>query len=170
MPKQLEHQQIHNTLHTFPLVVVCENVNDPRNVGMAFRICEAMGVRKLYLCGDTPAPPHKKISRVARSTEKWLPFEYREHIVELLQDLKADGYLLCGLEITDKSQDVRDYPFQNHNAIALVIGGEQRGISANTLLQLEQTVHINMYGRNTSINVIMAMSIALYEIGRRLKT
>ena len=169
MPKQLEHQQIINTPHTFPLVVVCENVNDPRNVGMAFRICEAMGVEKLYLCGNTPSPPHKKISRVARSTEQWLPFVYKENIQEVLLDLKEQGYWLCGLEITDKSQDISNYSFLEYKAIALVIGSEQHGISADTLLHLDQTVHINMYGRNTSINVIMAMSIALYEIGKQLK-
>ncbi len=169
MPVQLTHNQISNPQKTFPLVVICEDMTDPRNVGMAFRVCEAMGVAKLYLVGKTPTPPHKKISRTARSTEQWLAFEYWEDPAELLAKLKADGYGLCGLEITDESTSIKSYPFSQLSPIALIVGAEQNGITAATLEKLDQTVHIDMYGRNTSMNVITALSICLYEIGRQLE-
>jgi tRNA G18 (ribose-2'-O)-methylase SpoU len=48
--------------------------------------------------------------------------------------------------------------------MALVVGSEINGVSAEILNISNQIVHINMYGKNSSMNVVQATSIALYEI------
>jgi tRNA G18 (ribose-2'-O)-methylase SpoU len=51
----------------------------------------------------------------------------------------------------------------------LLIGSEIAGVSESLLATANQITHINMYGSNSSMNVVQAASIALYEITNRLK-
>ncbi|MEM6316234.1 MAG: TrmH family RNA methyltransferase [Bacteroidota bacterium] len=165
--EQLTHEEINNQTHDFPLVVVVENLLSPENVGMTFRVCEAMGVQRLLLTGLTPAPPHRKIAKAARATQKRLPFQHSLDTAKTLEELKADGYTLIGLEITNQSQDLRRFDCTNFEKIVLVVGAEREGISAATLNTLDVTVHIPMFGTGSSMNVVTALSVGLYEIIRQ---
>ena len=150
------------------MVLVCQDVRDPLNIGSVFRLADAMGVRHLYLCGNSPKPPHRKISKTARSTDQMVAFTYYESTAEALRILKNQGYHLLGLEITDQSKSIITYDFTDKGKMAIVIGAESQGIVPETLELLDETVHIPMYGQNTSINVVQACGIALYEITKQL--
>jgi len=54
--------------------------------------------------------------------------------------------------------------------ITLVLGDESFGVSESILDQMNAVVHINMFGTNSSMNVVQATSIALYEITKQLNT
>ena len=49
-----------------------------------------------------------------------------------------------------------------------MIGDENHGVSASILGECDAVVHIEMYGQNSSMNVVQATSIALYEFTRKL--
>ena len=165
---QLTHSETINFSKTFPLVVVCEDFQSPENIGMTFRIADAMGVAHLYLTGNSPTLPHRKITKTARSADKRVPFSHHLDTAGLLQQLKQEGYQLIGLEITNQSEDIRAFDFKASEKIAFVAGAERYGISAATLQVLDATVHIPMYGVGTSMNVVTALSIGLYEITKQL--
>lgn len=162
--RQLEHQEINNQQHQFPLVLVCNAIASPENVGMLFRISEAMGVQKIFLCGNTPTPEHKKVQKTSRSTEKYIPYTYAAHALPLIQKLKSEGYTIIALEVTNDSQVLSQVDFTNYEKIALIPGNEQHGVAAEILEETERCIEIPMYGKNTSINVVNAVSIALYEV------
>lgn len=162
--KQLNHNEINNSKRQFPFAIVAQDLQHPENVGMLFRISEAMGVKEIVLVGKTPSLPHKKISKTSRSTEKTMQWQYFHSIDEALNYLRAENYSLLGIEITQKSIPIRDYNFKKHKKVALVLGAESKGISSKTLTQLEACVHIPMFGLNTSMNVISALGITLYEV------
>lgn len=166
--KQLAHSEIKNEQKEFPIAVLCENFLSPENVGMTFRSCEAMGVQHLYLSGSTPAPPNRKLTKAARSAHHKVAFTQELDNIGLLQQLKAAGYTLIGLEITNQSQDIRTFDFTTFDKIVLVAGAERYGISEATLQQLDATVHIPMYGVGSSMNVVTALSIGLYEAVRQI--
>lgn len=166
--KQLKHHEITNIKTTFPIVVICDNFHSPGNVGMAFRICEIMGVQQLYLTGDCPIPPNKNIRKTARTAEKNVNFTVVSSTKEAVQALKKEGYTLLGIEITDKSQNLHNFDFKVHQKIALVLGAERFGIDADVLQELDFCLHIPMYGDMSSMNVVMAMSISLYEATKQL--
>ncbi len=166
--KQLTHSEIKNEQKTFPIAVLCDSFQSPENIGMTFRICEAMGVQHLYLAGDSPTLPHRKINRTARSAEKRVPYTHQLDTASLLMQLKSEGYTLIGLEITNQSKDIRTFDFQSFDKIVFVVGAENYGISAATLSILDATVHIPMYGVGSSMNVVTALSIGLYEITRQV--
>lgn len=164
--RQLEHNEVKTFQHNKHIIVIVEDVISPENVGMIFRISEAMGVTKIYLTGNTATLPNKKITKTARTTEKRLPSEYIESTTALIQHLIEDQYEIFALEVTDKSQLINKTEFNPTKKIAILIGSESSGVRQETLTTIKQAVMIPMFGSNTSINVVTALSIALYEVIR----
>ncbi len=166
--RQLEHQEIKNQQHNFPLVLVCHNISSPENMGMLFRISEAMGVEHLYLCGDTPTPEHRRVQKTSRSTQKYIKHSYTNDASVLVQNLKNEGYTLIALEVTNNSQVLSKVDFRSFEKFALIPGNEQHGVAPELLNLVDLSIEIPMYGKNTSINVVNAVSITLYEIAKQL--
>ncbi|MCB0629933.1 MAG: TrmH family RNA methyltransferase [Saprospiraceae bacterium] len=151
-------------------MIVCQDVSDPLNIGSLFRLADALGISAIYCCGQSPVPPNRRIAKTARSTHQWVPYHYRSTTTETLEELRIAGYTLIGLEITDQSKSLTESDFTTHQPLALIIGAESKGLLPETLALLDLAVHIPMYGRNTSMNVVQACGIALYEITRQLGT
>ncbi len=168
MDNQLQHGTIHFIKRKFPIIVLCDNVNSPANIGSIFRIADGFGVEKIYFCGEDITVVSKRMLRTSRSTHNVVPYENREHILEVIDVLKTQGYTIFGLEITKNSALVSDVDFTTKKKIVLIIGEENSGISKNVLTKIEKNIHINMYGINSSMNVATATGIALYEITKQL--
>lgn len=162
--KQLTHRDTINLKLDKDIIVISEHLRTPENIGMLFRISEAFGVKKVFLIGNSPNLDNKKVQRTARSTDKALNIQYFNNSQEIILQLKTQNYYLLGLELTDSSQNIQEIDYSKYDKIALFIGAERFGISENTLNQLNNTVHINLFGKNSSINVINALGITLYEI------
>ena len=167
MERQLEHDEVSTGKRHFPLVVICEDMLDPLNVGSVFRLADAMGVEKLCLIGNSVTPPHRKLSRTARSTEKRVPFVSSVDKLKIIDQLKKEGYQLIGLEITSKSKSLYSAPLELTQAVAICVGSENLGISKKILEQLDFCVHIPMQGVNSSMNVVQALGMALFEWNRQ---
>lgn len=166
--EQLTHHQVEWERREFPLIIACDDWRDPRNVGMAFRLADAFGAKEVWLGGETPAPPNRKIGKTARSTDQWISFQQVPDLREALIAAKSKGWTLVGLEITNESTTIYDFQLSPDRGYILVVGAESQGIQAAVLTVLDHCVHIPMYGRNTSLNVATALAIALSEWGRRL--
>ena len=82
----------------------------------------------------------------------------------VLITLKGEGFKLIGLEITNTSKALNETDFTKMEKIVLVVGAERTGISPDLLKITDETVHIPIFGQNSSMNVVNALAIALYEI------
>jgi len=167
LERQLEHEEVTTGKRHFPLVVICEDMVDPLNVGSVFRLADAMGVEKLYLTGASVAPSHRKVRRTARSTEKRVAFTLAADKLAILDQLEAQGYRLIGLEITNNSKSLFDCHLPTDKALAIWVGSENVGVSAGVLERLDFCVHIPMQGINSSMNVVQALGMALFEWNRQ---
>lgn len=169
---QLTHEDHTPSKDKFPLSIIANDINSPLNVGSLFRLCDAMGIEKLYLCGETPAPPNTKINKTSRSTEKYVVHESHESAEALVTSLKSSGVYIISLEVTTSSVPVNSAKFSSlitaKSPICLILGSENTGVSQSLLSLSDITMHIPMYGRNSSMNVISAASIACYELIRNL--
>ena len=101
---------------------------------------------------------------MSRSTEKYVSFSYEEDPVPLIQRLKNEGYTIISLEITSSSTDIRELPVAMGEKICLILGSENVGVSQELLDISDTSVHIPMLGHCSSMNVVMACSIASFEI------
>ncbi len=165
---QTHHDNSPFTKKTFPLVLVCDSLQSPANIGSIFRLADSFGIEKIYFCGAEPNLKSKRMERTARATHQHVPFEYLENHETLLSQLTEANYQLLALEITDTSVPLPFYQFKNAQKIALIIGEENTGVSEKILLRVAESLHIPMYGNNSSMNVATATGIALYEITKQL--
>lgn len=162
--KQLEHDEYFRQQDKFPICLLLDDFEDPLNVGSFFRLSDALGVEKIYLTGKTPVPPHRKISRTSRSTEKYVDYVYFDKVEEVMSSLKKQNYTIIALEITSNSIDLRNLDYLKFEKICLVAGSENQGIKTFILNSADHTIHIPMLGNNSSMNVATAGAIALFEI------
>ena len=169
---QLTHSDYQQSNIKFPLSIVANSINSPLNVGSLFRICDALGIKKLYLCGKTPTPPGTKINKTSRSAEKYVDYEYHTNAETTVSKLKSAGVLIISLEITTSSISINSDEFKaaikNKQPVCLILGSENTGVSEPLLSLSDITTHIPMYGNNSSMNVISAASIACFEITRNM--
>ncbi len=166
--KQLSHENVENTQQKFPITIVCDAIRTPENIGMCFRISESFGVEKIYFHENSPSTENRKVINTARNTINQIEHDYYNDFSSLIINLKDEGNTIIGIEITDKSIDIQDFNFKNHEKIVLLLGSERNGIENVDLV--DYTISIPMYGRNSSMNVVHSLAITLYEITNQIKT
>lgn len=142
--------------------VICDNVRSLENVGSIFRTADALGVKKIFLCGITGTPPAPKIAKTALGAEKEIPFEYHKQTWRLIEKLKQAGITVIALEQDKKSIDYRKSKLKF--PLALIVGHEVLGISQKTLQRVDKIIHLPMQGKKESLNVAVAFGIAGYKI------
>lgn len=171
---QLKHHQIPFQSKQFPLCILADNLELARNIGSLFRIADAFGVEKVYLSGSSNTDSDLKIRKAARSTNKTVEYEYAPSTTDLITNLKMSGHIIISLEVTTQSLDIRlftklDVFNIGRSKICLIMGSENEGVSQTLLDLSDHTIHIPMYGQNSSMNVATASAIALYELVNMLK-
>ena len=147
------------------LVIVCQSVAYPVNVGSVFRIADALDATEVVLSGITPTPPHPTISKVGRDKDRRVPWRYIERPEEALKDLRARGFWLAALEITDSCQPYYavDYP----ERVALVLGNEDHGVTRACLALCHAAIFVPMYGKGKSLNVHVSLAVVGYYLLHR---
>ena len=110
------------------------------------------------------------MTKTSRSTENYVNHKIEDSIDVVINDLKENNHFLIALEITDTSEELSDFKLNTDQPIALILGDESFGVSESILNQMDSIVHINMYGNNSSMNVVQATSIALYELTKQLNS
>jgi len=168
MSIQLTHKTSSFLNKKFPLILICDGVKSPSNIGSLFRVCDALGVSEIIFCNPELNINSPRLQKTARNTQKKVSFSTSLDIIATIDKLEKENYSIVALEITDTSTSLENNLANKNQKIALVIGNEQQGISEEALQKCDQSVHINMYGENSSMNVVQATSIALYSIINKL--
>jgi tRNA G18 (ribose-2'-O)-methylase SpoU len=147
---------------------ILDNILDTYNTGGIFRLADALGAKKIYLCGVTETPPNTRIKKASINTTEWVKWEYAESAVEAIKNLrsKIKNLLIVAIEQDKKSISYTriDYKLP----IAFVVGNETDGCSKQTLKACDQIAEIPMWGVNTSLNVIISLGIVAYHATENL--
>jgi len=176
MAKKLNSKQLRKTkpaskkdlnYYKNPIVFVLDNVMDTFNIGSFFRLADAVGAEKVYLCGKTVAPPNIKIHRASVGLWRWVPWEQYQSTEQLIKKLKKDGYQIIVSELTDKSKNYLE--LKPKFPVAIVVGHETTGVSKNVIKLADQQLEIPMLGVNKSLNVLVAASVIAYRTVALLK-
>jgi tRNA (guanosine-2'-O-)-methyltransferase len=124
-----------------------------------------MNVAEVVLAGITPVPPHPTISRVGRNKDSRVPWRYVERPEEALHGLRAEGFWIAALEITDRCEPYYtvDYP----QRVALVVGNEDHGVTRACLALCDAAVFVPMYGKGKSLNVHVSLAVVGYHLLHR---
>ena len=165
---QLTHENTSFEKKNFPITLVCDHIYFQQNIGSLFRIGEAFGIEKIIFIGkDIPLTP-RKINKTSRSTHLQVPHTIIKETESAIDYLLKNKYEIIALEIAETCSPINEMKVNKNQKIALLIGSEIAGISELLLAIANQITHITMYGNNSSMNVVQATSIALYEITNKL--
>jgi tRNA G18 (ribose-2'-O)-methylase SpoU len=147
---------------------VLDNILDTYNTGGIFRLADALGVKKVFLCGVTETPPNTRIKKASINTTEWVKWEYTETAVDAISELrkKAPGIQIIAVEQDKKSVSYTEIDYKL--PIAFVVGNETDGISKKTLKACDQIAEIPMWGVNKSLNVIISLGIVAYHAVRKI--
>ena len=147
-----------------PIVVVLDDIRSMINVGAVFRNCDAFLIEKLYLCGYTPAPPHREITKSALGAEEAVEWEHVPEILPLILKLKAEGYRIASIEQTDGSVFLHEFKPKEDEKWVIVMGNEVDGVNAEVVTNSDVAVEIPQFGTKHSLNISVATGIVLYAL------
>jgi tRNA G18 (ribose-2'-O)-methylase SpoU len=146
------------------VVAILDNIRSGHNVGSIFRTADAFAIDHLYLAGLTPQPPHKEINKTAIGATESVDWSYDSSVSERAVLLKSEGYLIIGVEQTDKSILLDKWVPPMGQKVALIFGNEVEGLSADLLPILDLAVEIPQYGTKHSLNVSVCAGICLWHV------
>ena len=164
MTGQLTHKESSQSQRVFPIVLVCDGLKTPSNIGALFRVCDALGIPEIIFCNTEINFNSPRLKKTARNTQVYVSYSEKKHTLSAINKLKDNDFKIIALEITNSSESIENLSFLSDQKIALVIGNEQKGVSDSILTNSDQCAHVDMYGKNSSMNVVQATSIALYTL------
>ena len=168
---QLTHDNYKHEQKKFPIYLILDNIKDIVNIGSVFRLSDALGVKKIFICGNVEIfdLENKKIKRVSRDTINYVDYEMNENIVSCINDLKNNNIKVLALELTNQSISIQKYKFEKGKSYAFIVGNEQNGVSQEALDIVDASVHIDMFGNNSSMNVSVATGIAVSQCLNKIR-
>lgn len=145
------------------LVVLLEDVQDPRNLGAVLRVCEGAGAGRVLIRDRGAAPVSPTVVKTSAGAAEWLDVERITNTAQELERLKNDGFWVYG---TDAS-GVPPWEIDLSGKVVLCFGGEERGLRARTRQICDGTIGLPMRGRVGSLNISTAAAAVLYEAVRQ---
>ena len=147
-------------LQPFRVGVAIVSPQDPGNVGTILRTLDAVGGDVLFIIDGGVEPYHPTAVRASMGTLFWKPFVHAS-FDEFIDWTKNGNYQLIGTSAraeADYRSLVPKAPW------VLLLGNEQKGLSAGQMAACDVTVSLPMRGRVSSLNLAVAAGILLYAL------
>lgn len=145
------------------LVVLLEDVQDPRNLGALLRVCEGAGVGRVLIRDRGSAPVTPTVTKTSAGATEWLAVERITNSAVELERLKEAGYWVYG---TDPDGDP-PWEVDLTGPVVLCLGGEEKGLRARTRGLCDRMIGLPMAGRVGSLNIATAAAAVLYDAVRQ---
>jgi tRNA G18 (ribose-2'-O)-methylase SpoU len=146
------------------MVVVLEGVGNPDNIGGIFRSAMALGADGVILDPTSGDPLYRKAVRTSMGAVLSLPFTRGEPWPQALATLREMGFTLVALTPAGTSTvDELATASRGSARIALLAGAEGSGLSDEAERRADIAVRIPIDPRSDSLNVVVAVSIALHR-------
>ena len=147
-----------------PLIVVCDELSDPHNLGAVIRTAEAAGAHGVIIPKRRSAGLTAIVAKTSAGAVSYLPVARVPNLTALLKELKEQGLWVFG---TAADGGTGLYEADLRGPAAIVIGSEGDGMSRLVREQCDFLVSIPMRGRVNSLNASAAAAVVLYEAVRQ---
>lgn len=145
------------------LLVLAEDIQDPRNLGALLRVCDGAGVGRVLLRERGSAPLSPAAIKASAGAAEWLAVEHIGSSAQALERLKEDGYWIYGAAAEGEPPWAVDLT----GKVVLCIGGEEHGLRQHTREVCDRLIGLPMRGRVESLNLATAAAALLYEAVRQ---
>lgn len=146
-----------------PFFVVCDELEDPHNLGAIVRSAEAAGAHGVIIPKRRSVGLTAAVYKASAGAIEYVPVARVTNITDTLKELKKRGVWVYGLDMDGEPWCATDLT----GAVALVVGSEGRGLGRLVKEQCDFVMSLPMVGKVNSLNASVACSLMLYETARQ---
>ena len=147
-----------------PLIVICDELSDPHNLGAIMRSAECAGAHGVIIPKRRSVGLTATVAKASAGAVEYMKVARVTNINNAINELKEKGVWVFG---TAAEGSIPMYKADLSGPAAIVIGNEGDGMSPLVRKNCDVMVHIPMKGRISSLNASAAASILLYEAVRQ---
>jgi 23S rRNA (guanosine2251-2'-O)-methyltransferase len=149
---------------THPALVLADEIQDPQNLGALIRSAWVLGLQGLVLPKHRSAPLNETVAKCSAGAIESLPIATVSNLKQAADLLKEKGFWIVGVDMVG---DRACYEFDFNTPVALIIGGEEKGVRPILKKTCDFSVSIPMAGELDSLNLSTAAAIVFYEIHKQ---
>ena len=158
------YAELEDAVRGSQLVIVCDGIEDPHNLGAIMRSAHAAGAGAIVIPERRAAGLTPTAIKSAAGAVEYLPVVRTGNINRALEGLKESGFWIYGLD--ERGKDTYDTMVYT-TPTALVIGAEGKGLHEQVKKHCDFLVRIPLSGNLASLNASVAAGIAMFEWKRR---
>lgn len=147
-----------------PFLVLLDGVEDPHNLGSILRSADGAGVHGVVIPQRRAVGLTAIVGKTSAGAIEYLPVARITNMAQTIDSLKEQGLWVVG---ADMDGDQYYYQANLTGPIALVIGGEGKGLGRLVKEKCDFLVRIPMKGQVSSLNAAVASSLLMYEVARQ---
>ncbi|GAB4041978.1 RNA methyltransferase [Spirosoma jeollabukense] len=152
----------------FPYCLILDDIRSLNNVGSVFRTADAFRAQKLYLCGITGQPPHRDITKTALGATESVVWEHAPDVVNLVNQLKTDGWIIAAVEQAEGSTSLSDFRPEPNKPYAFVLGNEVTGVRDDVVQVADIVLEIPQFGTKHSLNIAVTAGIVCWDFLQKM--
>jgi 23S rRNA (guanosine2251-2'-O)-methyltransferase len=150
--------------HERLFILMLDHILDPQNVGAIIRTALGVGIDAIIIPKDRAVGPTPTVSKASAGALEHIRMVRVTNMVRTIEQLKSRGLWIYGL---DPLAPATLYSVRFTGPMALVIGGEEKGIRPLVKKSCDQLLSIPLLGRVDSLNASVAAAVSLYEVFRQ---
>lgn len=147
-----------------PFILLLDEINDPHNLGAILRTAEAAGVHGVVIPKRRSVSLTPTVARVSAGAVEYVPVARVTNMVQTIEMLKEKGLWVVGAESGGRELY---WEAKLAGPLALVVGGEDKGLGRLVREKCDLMVKLPMMGRIGSLNASVAAALLLYEVLRQ---
>lgn len=113
-------------------------------------------------------PPDREIRRTALGAEDSVKWQYFESTLTAINELKLNGYIICSIEQTAASKNIREFFPKGNEKYAIVFGNEVKGVDQLVIDASHLSIEIPQFGTKHSFNVAVTAGIVIWDFFSKL--
>lgn len=145
------------------LIIVCDEINDPHNLGSIMRTANAVGAHGIIIPKRRSVALTPTVGKTSAGAMEYTKVARVGSLNGAIDVLKENGYWVCAADMDGQMYYQQDMT----GKIALVVGNEGKGVSHLTKKKCDFVVSLPMLGQVNSLNASVAASILMYEVIRQ---
>lgn len=145
-----------------PLILILDGLTDPHNFGSILRTADATKVAGIIIPKHRSVGVTPVVAKTSTGAVEHVPIARVTNLSQTLDKLKEAGFWIFGTDMNGTPS----HKWNTAGKVALIIGNEGKGISANLKKQVDEMITIPMAGHVQSLNASVAAAILMYEVFR----
>lgn len=143
-----------------PFIVVCDEIEDPHNLGAIIRTAECAGVHGVIIPKRRSASLNFTVGKTSAGALEYMRVARVSNLASTIDELKEKGCWIYGADMDGTDYKKTDFS----GAVVLVIGSEGKGIGKLIRQKCDAIVSLPMKGNINSLNASVAAGILMYEV------